>query len=359
LIHVTHDGGRRWTNVTPSALTPWSKVSLLEASHFDTLEVYAAVNRFRLDDLHPHIYRTKDGGKRWGEIVEGLPADAGVNAVRADPGRRGLLYAGTERSVYVSFDDGDHWQSLRLDLPASSVRDLVVHDSDLVVATHGRSFWVLDDITPLRQVAAAGAARRAFLYRPAGAVRARRNENTDTPLPPAEPPGPPPPALRREYPISAIRGDTPREPRGPWVLPGSYTVRLSAGGDTLTQPLAVRMDPRVRLAPGVLAQQFALATRLVAAMRGDSVALERVRALRTQLKGARERLGQGAWAAGDSLDARAAALESGAGEPPSAGARQAENLTRLNGDLVAAYGVVEGADAAPTTAARAAVGDLE
>src|SRR5437867_2719078 len=170
---------------------------------------------------------------------------------------------------------------------------------------------------------------------------------------------PPPPALRREYPISAIRGDTPREPRGPWVLPGSYTVRLSAGGDTLTQPLAVRMDPRVRLAPGVLAQQFALATRLVAAMRGDSVALERVRALRTQLKGARERLGQGAWAAADSLDARAAALESGAGEPPSAGARQAENLTRLNGDLVAAYGVVEGADAAPTTAARAAVGDLE
>ena len=436
LIHVTHDGGRRWTNVTPSALTPWSKVSLLEASHFDTLEVYAAVNRFRLDDLHPHIYRTKDGGKRWSEIVEGLPADAVVNAVRADPGRRGLLYAGTERSVYVSFDDGDHWQSLRLDLPASSVRDLVVHDSDLVVATHGRSFWVLDDITPLRQVAAAGAARRAFLYRPAGAVRVRWNENTDTPLPPDEPAGknppdgaildyylpgaaagpitleildragrivrrfasddrpespdttvniplywirspqtlsttagmhrfvwdlhyPPPPALRREYPISAIRGDTPREPRGPWVLPGSYTVRLSAGGDTLTQPLAVRMDPRMRLAPGVLAQQFALATRLVAAMRGDSVALERVRALRTQLKGAREHLGQGAWAAVDSLDARAAALESGAGEPPSAGARQAENLTRLNGDLVAAYGVVEGADAAPTTAARAAVGDLE
>ena len=109
LIHVTHDGGRRWTNVTPSALTPWSKVSLLEASHFDTLEVYAAVNRFRLDDLHPHIYRTKDGGKRWSEIVEGLPADAVVNAVRADPVRRGLLYAGTERSVYVSFDDGDHW----------------------------------------------------------------------------------------------------------------------------------------------------------------------------------------------------------------------------------------------------------
>jgi len=116
LIHVTHDGGRRWTDVTPAALTPWSKVSLMEASHFDTLVAYAAVNRFRLDDLHPHIYRTSDGGRTWSEVVEGIPPNEVVNAVREDPVRRGLLYAGTERSVYVSFDDGAHWQSLRLDL---------------------------------------------------------------------------------------------------------------------------------------------------------------------------------------------------------------------------------------------------
>src|SRR5205814_9248744 len=189
-------GGRRWTDVTPTALTPWSKVSLMEASHFDTLVAYAAVNRFRLDDLRPHIYRTKDGGRTWTEVVEGMPSNEVVNAVREDPVRRGLLYAGTERSVYVSFDDGAHWQSLRLDLPASSVRDLVVHDTDLVVATHGRSFWILDDITPLRQIAAAAAAAAAggpYLYRPAPAVRVRWNENTDTPLPPDEPAGRNPP----------------------------------------------------------------------------------------------------------------------------------------------------------------------
>src|SRR5213079_6653 len=196
LIHVTHDGGRKWTDVTPAALTPWSKVSLMEASHFDTLVAYAAVNRFRLDDLHPHIYRTSDGGRKWSAVVEGIPPVDVVNAVREDPVRRGLLYAGTERSVYVSFDDGAHWQSLRLDLPASSVRDLVVHDTDLVVATHGRSFWILDDITPLRQIAAAAAAAAAgspYLYRPAPAVRVRWNENTDTPLPPDEPAGKNPP----------------------------------------------------------------------------------------------------------------------------------------------------------------------
>src|SRR3989454_1146444 len=138
LIHVTHDGGRSWTNVTPPALTPWSKVSLLEASHFDTLEVYAAVNRFRLDDLRPHIYRTKDGGKRWSEIVEGLPADAVVNAVREDPVRRGLLYARTPRSVYVSFYPCDHWPTPRLDPPARSVRRPVLHDRRLGGAAPGQ-----------------------------------------------------------------------------------------------------------------------------------------------------------------------------------------------------------------------------
>src|SRR5437660_2520220 len=442
LIHVTHNGGRTWSNVTPPALTPWSKVSVMEASHFDTLEAWAAVNRFRLDDLHPHIYRTSDGGRTWSEVVEGIPPNEVVNAVREDPVRRGLLYAGTERSVYVSFDDGAHWQSLRLDLPASSVRDLVVHDTDLVVATHGRSFWVLDDITPLRQIgaaAAAAAAGGAYLYRPAPAVRVRWNGNTDTPLPPDEPAGrnppdgamldyylarpaagpvvlevrdrsgalvrrfasgdrpeppdttvnipltwirpsptlstdrgmhrfvwdlhaAPPPALQHEYPISAIRGDTPREPRGPWVLPGSYTVRVTVDGVTLTQPLVVRRDPRVGPGPGVLEQQFALALRLVRAMDRDTAAWQRVHALQARLRSVRDRAAQGRMAALDSLDARAAALESGAGRPgprPGGDDRGADNLTRLNADLVAAYNVVEGADSAPTAAVRAVVGDLE
>ena len=152
LIHVTRDGGKNWQNVTPPDLTPWSKVAQLDASHFDAATAYAAVNRFRLDDLHPYIYRTHDGGKTWQKIVNGLPDNEPVNTVREDPERKGLLFAGTERSVYVSFDDGDHWQSLRLNLPATSIRDLVVHGDDIVVGTHGRSFWILDNITPLRQI---------------------------------------------------------------------------------------------------------------------------------------------------------------------------------------------------------------
>ncbi|MDQ5836970.1 MAG: glycoside hydrolase [Acidobacteriota bacterium] len=192
LIHVTRDGGRAWANVTPPALTSWSKVSIIDAGHFDTQTAYAAVNRFRLDDLRPHIYRTHDGGRTWTEIVNGLPDDP-INVVREDPVRRGLLFAGSERAVYVSFDDGDHWQSLRLNMAASSVRDLVIHKDDIVVGTHGRSFWILDDITPLRQISAEVAASDAFLFQPETAYRVQRNVNTDTPLPPEEPAGQNPP----------------------------------------------------------------------------------------------------------------------------------------------------------------------
>ncbi|HXM76097.1 MAG TPA: glycoside hydrolase, partial [Thermoanaerobaculia bacterium] len=193
LIHVTADGGRSWKNVTPKALTPWSKVSLIAASHSDPAAAYAAVNRIRLDDLRPHIYRTRDGGATWQETVRGIPENVVVNAVREDPLRRGLLFAGTERGVYVSFDDGDEWQSLRLNLPATSVRDLVVHGDDVVVGTHGRSFWILDDITPLRQMAPEVAAADAYLYRPQTAIRVRRSQWPDTPLPPEEPAGKNPP----------------------------------------------------------------------------------------------------------------------------------------------------------------------
>ena len=149
LLHLTRDGGKSWKNVTPPGMTPWSKVAQLDASHFDDQTVYAAVNRLRLDDLKPHIYRTHDGGVTWKEIVRGLP-DGPVNAVREDPVRKGLLFAATEIAVYVSFNDGDDWQPLRLNMPATSIRDLVVHNEDLVVGTHGRSFWILDDISPLR-----------------------------------------------------------------------------------------------------------------------------------------------------------------------------------------------------------------
>jgi photosystem II stability/assembly factor-like uncharacterized protein len=193
LIHLTRDGGKTWKDVTPPGLTAWSKVSLMDAGRFDAATAYAAVNRIRLDDQRPHVYRTHDGGQTWQEIVRGLPDNAPVNAVREDPERRGLLFAGTERAVHVSFDDGDHWQPLRLNMPATSIRDLVVHGDDVVVGTHGRSFWILDDITPLRQLNAQVAAAPAHLFKPQVAHRVRWNLNTDTPLPPEEPAGQNPP----------------------------------------------------------------------------------------------------------------------------------------------------------------------
>jgi photosystem II stability/assembly factor-like uncharacterized protein len=193
LIHITHDGGKNWQDVTPPDLTPWSKVAQLDASHFDTDTVYAAVNRFRLDDLRPHIYRTHDAGKTWQQTVNGVGENEPVNAVREDPERKGLLYAATEKTVYVSFDDGDHWQSLRLNLPVTSIRDLVVHGDDLVIGTHGRSFWILDNVTPLRQLTPQVAAAKSYLFAPQLTYRIRRNNNTDTPLPPEIPAGQNPP----------------------------------------------------------------------------------------------------------------------------------------------------------------------
>ena len=193
LIQVTHDGGKNWANITPPDLTPWSKVAQLDASHFDASTVYTAINRFRLDDLRPYIYRTHDGGNTWQKIVNGIPDDEPVNTVREDPKRKGLLFAGTERTVYVSFDDGDHWQSLRLNLPASSIRDLVIHDDDIVVGTHGRSFWILDDITPLRQIDENVETAKAFLFAPQLTYRVRSRNYPDTPLPPEEPAGQNPP----------------------------------------------------------------------------------------------------------------------------------------------------------------------
>jgi photosystem II stability/assembly factor-like uncharacterized protein len=186
LIWITRDAGKTWSDITPKDLTPWSKVTQISASHFDEQTAYASVSRFRIDDMRPYIYRTHDGGKSWKLITSGLPGFGPVDTVREDPVRKGLLFAGTENAVWVSFDDGDYWQSLQLNLPHTSMRDLWIHDTDLIVATHGRSFWILDDIAPLRELAVAPP-NAAHLFAPAPAYRVQRDTNTDTPLPPDEP----------------------------------------------------------------------------------------------------------------------------------------------------------------------------
>jgi photosystem II stability/assembly factor-like uncharacterized protein len=427
LIQLTKNGGARWTNVTPKEMTAWSKISVMDTSHSEPGAAYAAVNRFRLDDLKPHIYRTHDFGKNWTEIVKGLP-DGPVNAVKEDPIRKGLLFAATERGVFVSFNDGDDWQTLNMNLPPTSVRDIVIHEDDLVAGTHGRGFWILDDISPLRQLNPAVTSSEAFLFKPQPAYRVRRNTNTDTPLPPEEPAGQnppdgaiidyvlksdgpvwleifdstgksvrkysstdrpepvdekemniptywvrmpkvlpgsagmhrwvwderyaPPPALRRDYPISAIYGDTPTEPLGPWVLAGSYTAKLTAAGKTQTQTFTVKMDPRIKTPAAGLAKQFELASKVCNMMRQDIDALTEVKAFRAKLK-------QGPQSpATAELDRKAAALEGTGGGGRRGGGGSTENFTRLNGELAGVLSILDSADAAPTTQATASVADL-
>lgn len=211
LVWLTRDAGAHWSNVTPPALTAWSKVTQVEASHFDPSTAYVSVSRMRVDDLHPYIFRTHDGGKTWQSIQDGLPPEAPVNAVREDPERQGLLFAATESAVWVSCDDGEHWDSLQMNLPHTSMRDLWIHDSDLIVATHGRSFWILDNISRLRQIKTAQL-RAAVLIHPPPAYRVRRSTWTDTPIPPDEPLGANPPAG------AIIDFFLPRDAQGPVTL---------------------------------------------------------------------------------------------------------------------------------------------
>jgi photosystem II stability/assembly factor-like uncharacterized protein len=192
LVHFTLDGGKTWKDVTPPKITSWDKISQIDASHFNIGTAYVAVNAIRKDDMQPHIYKTHDFGKTWQEIVLGMNPSGPVNTVREDPLQKGLLFAGTEREVYFSSNDGESWQSLRMNMPASSIRDLVIHDNDLVIGTHGRSIWILDDFSPLRELASL-TKKRVHLFEPGDAYRVRFNMFSDTPLPPEEPTGQNPP----------------------------------------------------------------------------------------------------------------------------------------------------------------------
>src|SRR5262249_51674207 len=214
-IQLTEDGGRTWTRVTPPGLPAGGAFEIIEAGRHDAATAYAAL--IVPQNMHAYLYRTHDAGRTWQPIGEGLPDTAFARVVREDPVRRGLLFCGTERGVYLSFDDGDRWQSLQLNLPSSSMRDLVVHGNDLVLVTYGRGIWILDDITPLREAGRTGS--DLGLLRPAVAVRARWGVNSDTPLPveTPTPPDPPPGAGGRYLLPSGPAGEPPptiTAPRG-------------------------------------------------------------------------------------------------------------------------------------------------
>jgi photosystem II stability/assembly factor-like uncharacterized protein len=237
LLHVTRDDGKSWSDVTPPELTAWSKVSQVEAGHFDVETAYASVDRHRLADNKPYIYRTHDGGKTWRNVVAGIPDGAFVNSVKEDPKAKGLLYAATELRVYVSFDDGEQWQPLQNNMPVTSVRDIVVHSDDLAIATYGRGFWVMDQMSALRQIAAQGAAittAKAYLFQPGDAYALPPGGMNGTPLPHEEPQELNPPAgvLAYYWLKSAPTGPVKLE-----LLDAAGATRVCAASDTVVKPV--------------------------------------------------------------------------------------------------------------------------
>jgi photosystem II stability/assembly factor-like uncharacterized protein len=405
-VRVTRNGGRTWDDRTPRELQPWSTISSLELSPLEAGVAYAAVDAHRLDDFRPHLLRTRDGGQSWVDISHGLPSRGFATVLRADPQKKGLLFAGTEMGVYVSTDNGDHWESLQLNLPTVTATDLLVQGTDLIASTQGRGLWLLDDVSPLRQdVLPAG--QRPRLLRPADAYRIREDENHDTPLPQEIPVAPNPPAgavidyllpasaqgpvrldildshgktvrsfssddsppslpaeryftkgwlraassvsrepghhrfvwdlrlprpkaARYEYSIAATWGeDTPAQPLGALALPGSYSVRLTEGADSATQPLILRMDPRVHASREMLARQLDVAQRTAAAMEQAFAALEEVKQFRSRWKGSTPE-----------LFLQSAGFEEGP-----------QSFLRLNERLAEVFRAVEAADVAPTAVA--------
>ncbi|MGH9327724.1 MAG: WD40/YVTN/BNR-like repeat-containing protein [Terriglobia bacterium] len=397
LLQVTRDGGTSWQRATIPALRPFDIISMIKASPSNPAEAYVVMDRHVWGDFRPYVYRTDDYGHTWTAIASGIPDGSFVRVVQADPKRQGLLYAGTENGVYVSFNDGEEWQSLQLNLPTAAVRDLTIRDGDLVAATFGRAFWILDDLSPLEQLNAQAAAAPDHLFRPADAIRVHRDTNSDTPFPPEVPAGTnppsgaildytlhtappqsielaiydasgnlvrrfssaplpesvrrpvkwpiiadywmanpqplstrvgmnrfvwdlrysPPPAVHYSYPMSAIPHETPAGPEGPLVVPGKYTVRLTVAGQTYSQPLTVRRDPRETAPASAFAAELSLEQKIMAGMR-------------------------------ESYQAYRAAKQHG----DSAAARQ---FAGLNGTLDGLATDIDGADAAPTSAMQEAV----
>ena len=402
LIWLTRDEGTHWLNVTPPELTPWSKVGVIDASHFDAQTAYAAIDRHRLDDNHPYIYKTHDAGKHWTLITAGIPDNQWVNVVREDPKRPGLLYAGTDFGIYVSFDDGADWQSLQLNLPTASIRDIVFRNGDIVAGTHGRAIWILDDASPLRELSPRLASEKAALFKPQPARMFQTAPNfasglrdEGTPLPPEEPQGTNPPdgAILNYYLLSATtpvvltvtdgsghvvrRYSSAEKPRaidyshidipaywlhpapsllsapgahrfvwdlhdgddqGPMVPPGHYTVTMTVDGRAYRQPLTVQRDPRVHATDADLRAQYELAQAIQ--QESAKVKAARVRALKA---------GQKAIAGEDP-----SFTPDQGGQIP----QDVDSLRALSDDLDALYGAVESAPSAPTPEYRRAFASI-
>jgi len=464
-VQVTMNGGATWSDVTPSAIKPWTRIFNIEAGHFDPLTAYAAANTMRIDDMAPHFYRTHDGGKTWTEINSGIASNAPANSIREDPRQKGLLYASTDTQVWVSFDDGDHWQSLRLNMPAISVRDLQVKDdstclcADLIAGTHGRGFWILDNLTPLRQTAAILTARASggpYLVKPPTAVRVRFGTNDPTPWPEEMPAGqnPPPGAILDYYLPEAATGpvtieildrggkvvrsyssadrmldvepamdmaaydqvcrkrptatfcglplywpapqmkigtqagmhrvwwDLRHQPfpiedvenagnvtatgavphrtypqvNAPWAAPGSYTVRLTAGGKSSAQPLTLRLDPRVKTSAVALAQLATLSRQMYDGAIAARAAYNQARSLSAAIDKAG---GTGSEAFKAQVDSLAPPAPRGGGGGGGGGFGQAPSaapptLLSASNAMMAAAMAMQGADVAPTAGQVAA-----
>ena len=443
LIQLTTDGGGKWTDVTPPAMKAWTRIFNMDAGHFDAKTAYVAAHTLRLDDMNPHLWRTHDGGKTWTEINSGIAPGAVTNSIREDPSKKGLLYAATDTQIWFSIDDGDHWNSLRLDMPAISVRDIQVKDdegcmcSDLIAGTHGRGFWILDNVTPLRQATDAAAASSAYLFKPATGIRIRFGTNDPTPWPPEWPAGEnpapgasvdyylpsgvseaklefldkqgqvlrtysskdavpsphpavdpvaynkmcqqkpnapdcglplywpaPPQALKTTAGMHRFqwdlhydatpgvhggRGESVAVPHrtypgagSPWVAPGVYTVRLTVDGKPFTQPITVKLDPRVKVTPDV-EQIFTLTAQAQHHARLAAAAYKEARAMIAQGKGgnALEEL------APVEAPAAAGGEFAGFGPPPP---QPAANLSNLAGQLVSAVMPMQASEMAATDA---------
>jgi photosystem II stability/assembly factor-like uncharacterized protein len=373
LVHVTRDGGRNWTNVTPRDLGE-ALISIIEVSHYDAGTAYVAATRYKFDDFRPYIYKTTDYGRTWRRVVAGIPDNHFIRVVREDPARRGLLYAGGEFGIYVSFDDGGAWQSLRLNLPVVPIHDLAVKENDLIAATHGRSFWILDDLTPLQQLTPEVARSAQHLFKPRDVWRTRggggfggaasdeaRRRAALGANPPAGAvvyfwlrqvpdsevaveflttsdsilrrlstrPSSPADSLRLEAGMNRAVWNlrVPDARRfdgmilwagnlaGPVVVPDTYKVRLRVGGWSATQTVELKPDPRVATTQADLQRQYDFLIRIRNRVSDANDAVRRIRTMKDQIDGVAGRArrsgeaGRAVAQAADSVKARLSAVE--------------------------------------------------